>query len=89
MPYYTQSTARVLFTSIDACRHDELPRIRWDYLSPDDGHGSGSMVCPSCRTHLGRVRINGGTLRGDGPFFEALRMVVNRDGLTPRDLEVL
>jgi hypothetical protein len=89
MPHLTQSTGRVVFTSFRACRHDELPRIRWEYLSPDESYGSGSMVCPSCRTHLGRIRINGGALNGDGPFFEALRKVVDRDRLTPRDLEII
>lgn len=89
MPSCTRTTNRVLFTSSHACGHDRLPRIRWDYFSPDAGYGSGSMICPSCGTHLGRIRVNGGTLRGDGPFFEALRTIADRDRLTPRDLETL
>ncbi len=87
MTYHSRSAERVLFTSEHACRHDELPAVRWDYLSPDAKQGSGSMLCRSCGTHLGRVRISGGALAGEGLFFEELLAAVSRDGLAPRDLE--
>lgn len=88
MTYHTRSAERVLFTSTNACRHDDLPAVRWDYLTPDENQGSGSIVCRSCGARLGRVRISGGNMAGEGFFFEELRDAVFREGLAPSDLEV-